>query len=188
MNASHHSSLTQYINDVIALERDIANALEVQLEDERVIAHANLYAILSEMRRDSLTRIEAFSELSEEEGGSIGGALKEGVMAVTGTLAGWYGKVREHPVSRMVRDDITAAGVAATSYSMLLTLALAFDHSECQSLALRSLHQCPGIVIRLHDLLPEVIVGELAQDGPVLNPAAAQVARMHFRDAWNSRV
>jgi hypothetical protein len=88
----------------------------------------------------------------------------------------------------MVRDDITAAGIAATSYSMLLTLALAFDHTECQALALRSLHQCPGIVIRLHDLLPYIVVGELAEDAPVSNPAAAQVAQMHFKDAWSSRV
>ena len=44
------------------MEPDIANAQQVQLADHRVITNTQLHAVLSQMRSDSLGRIESFRD------------------------------------------------------------------------------------------------------------------------------
>lgn len=184
MNDAHQANLQQYINDVIAMEEDILQALKVQVEYHRVEAHAGLKEALLEIMRASGERLQDLREISDNEGGCLGAVIKEGITAVAGTLAGIYGKVREHPVSRMVRDDIIAMDVAATSYGMLLTLGLSLGHPGCEQIARKGLMFCPGLVVRLTDLMPYIVVGGLAEDGPLSHPAAAHVARAAIRDAW----
>ncbi|RYD31900.1 MAG: hypothetical protein EOP87_13845 [Verrucomicrobiaceae bacterium] len=135
MNEKHHDSLKQYVNDMIAVERDIANAVKLQTEDDRINASGELRAVLDQIVSRSESRLVVLKKISEIEGGSLGAAVKEGITAVTGTLAGVYGKLREHPVSRMVRDDIVALEVASVSYGMLLTLGLSVGHQETVAIA-----------------------------------------------------
>lgn len=186
MNENHHGSLLQYVNDVIAMERDILNGVRVQLKDKRLEAYPELGLILSELASGSEERHELFKSLSEGEGGALGASVKEGVTAVTGALAGVYGMVREHPVSRMVRDDIIGMDVASVSYGMLLTLGLAVGHGDCARYATRGLEECPPLVVRLTDLLPSIVAEELAQEAPLANPAAVQIAHAKVREAWRN--
>ncbi len=184
MNEKHHGSLKQYVNDMIGLERDILNAIEFQLEDDHVKAYPDLIAILNQVQTNSESRLAMLKQLSAEEEASIGAAVKEGITAVTGTLAGIYGKVREHPVSRMVRDDIIALDVASVGYGMLYTLGLSIGHDECAALAGRGVDEMPPLIVALTDLLPIVVAEELAADGPLASPSAVQVATTRIRDAW----
>lgn len=186
MNKKHQNSLTQYVNDMIGIERDITNAINLQIEDDRVKHFRELKVILTQVVSASETRMELLEKLSDEEGGSLGAAVKEGITAITGTLAGIYGKIREHPVSRMVRDDIIALNVASVSYGMLLTLALSIGHEKCAALAGRGIKETPPLIIALTELLPIVVEEELAGDAPLVNPKAGQLARDRIRDAWNN--
>lgn len=186
MNEKHHDSLKQYINDVIGLERDIANAIKLQTADERLLAFGELKAILDQVVHNSESRLEILKKISEEEGGQLGAAVKEGITALTGTLAGIYGKIREHPVSRMVRDDIVALEVSSVSYGMLFTLGLAIGHRECVVLAEQGLEQTPKLIVELTDLLPLVVATELAADAPLANPSTVQIAQATIRDAWRN--
>jgi hypothetical protein len=186
MNDKHHSSLTQYLNDMLALERDIANAVRGQLEDERITAVPGLAGILGEIASGSESRIDRLKAMSESEGGALGAALKETVTAVAGTLAGLYGKVREHPVARMVRDDVVALHLSATSYSMLLTLGLAIGHNGCAALAEEGLRATAKLVMQLTKLLPLVVAGDLAEDAPLSNPNATQLATDKVVEAWTA--
>ena len=186
MNEQHQASLKQYVNDVIALERDIANAVQIQIDDESTAKHPGLRGILDLIVTGSEERILLLKALSDDEGASLGAALKEGITAVAGTLAGLYGKVREHPVSRMVRDDLIAMDVSATSYGMLLTLGLAIGHSRCVELATKGLAASTPLVMRLSDILPEIVCSELAEDAPLADPSAAKTAQARIRAAWSS--
>jgi hypothetical protein len=185
MNEKHHDSLKQYVNDMIAVERDIANAIKLQAEDDRVKSFQALKSILDQIVLTSEARIEVLKRLSDREDGSFGAVVKESITAVTGTLAGIYGKMREHPVSRMVRDDIIALDVASVSYGMLLTLGLSIGHEECAAVAGQGIDGLPPLIIALTDLLPLVVAEELAADAPLVNPAAVQLAGARIRDAWN---
>ncbi|MCW1886059.1 hypothetical protein OKA04_15075 [Luteolibacter flavescens] len=185
MSDTHASNLKQYVNDMIGLEADVSKAIRGQLEDDRVKRHSRLAALLERIAVQSESRLERLKAISKDEGGALGGAIKEGVMTATGVLAGLYGKMREHPVSRMVRDDIVAQTTAATSYGMLLTLGLSASHVECARLAEDGLRACAPTVTLLTSELPEIVASELAEDAPLANPAAAQTALATIREAWS---
>ncbi len=186
MNEKHHDSLKQYVNDMIGLERDITNAMKIQTEDDRMKELPELKAILHQVLQASQARMGMLNRLTDDENGALGATIKEGVTALAGTLAGIYGKVREHAISRMVRDDIIALDVASVSYGMLLTLGLAIGHEECAAIAIRGVEETPPLIIALIDLLPVIVAEELAADAPLANPAAVQVAGACIRDAWNN--
>ena len=186
MEDKHHGNLKQYVNDIIGMERDIANAIEGQLSDERLGEHPELRQLLEEAALQSEVRIRQFKELSEREGGTFGEAIKEGLMAVTGSLAGLYGKLREHPVSRMLRDDIVALDMRSTGYGMLLTLGISIGHTESSALAEQGLKSCAPMVVWLTGHLPLVVASEVAKDAPLANPAAPQLACEVIRDTWRS--
>jgi ferritin-like metal-binding protein YciE len=186
MNEKHHDSLKQYINDMIGLERDISNAVKIQTEDDRLLAFGDLKAILDQIRHNSETRLGILEKISEQEGGSVGAVVKESITAIAGALAGIYGKMREHPVSRMVRDDIIALEVTSISYGMLLTLGLSIGHRECVVVAEQGIEETPKLIVELTDLLPAIVGSELAADAPLVNPAAVQIAQASIRDAWKN--
>ena len=187
MNEEHHANLKMYVNDVIALERQIAGAVRTQAEDDSTLKHPGFRNVLLEIAGHSEDRITLLKELSDAEGGSLGATVKEGITTVTGVLAGLYGKIRKHEVSRMVRDDIIAMDVAAISYSMLLTLGLAIGHRRCVELATLGLNACPSTVVRLTNLMPAIVIAELAEDAPLADPSAAEAAVIRIREAWNSK-
>lgn len=185
MDPSHHDSLIKYVNDVIAMERDFVNAVRTQLEDERVRSHPELKALFLDLAVHSDHRADQFEKLVEEEGATLGGALKEGIASISGVLAGLYGMARQHPLSRMMRDNTVAMNVASVSYSMLVTLAMAIGHRKCEELAISALQDCPKFVLKLTDLLPHVVVEEISDDAPVPNALAARQAQAVIREAWD---
>ncbi|MCW1915832.1 hypothetical protein OJ996_19755 [Luteolibacter sp. GHJ8] len=184
MSTKHQDSIRQYVNDMIGLETDISKAIRGQLDDDRVTRRPVLTALLDGIATASERRIETLKSISKSEGGALGAALKESVTTATGVLAGLYGKVREHSVSRMVRDDIVAQTTAATAYGMLLTLALSAGHSELQAIAQEGLKGCAPTVTLLTRELPQVVGEELAEDEPSANPAAVQASLAAIREAW----
>jgi ferritin-like metal-binding protein YciE len=186
LTKKHHENLKMYVNDVIAVERDIVNAIEGQLEDDRVNGHPALHLVLTEIVAKGKMRINRLKEISDEEGGSVGAAIKEAAMSVTGALAGIYGKFREHPLSRIVRDDRIAMNVTETSYAMLYTLALSIGHAKTAEVALEGLNSAAPAVLALTDLLPGVIVRELAEDGPLENPDVERAVIEAIQAAWRS--
>lgn len=184
MSTKRQDNIRQYVNDMIGLETDISKAIRGQLDDDRVTRRPILTSLLDGIATASERRIDALKAISKSEGGSLGAAVKEGVTTATGVLAGLYGKIREHPVSRMVRDDIVAQTTAATAYGMLLTLALSAGHAELQALAQEGLKACAPTVTLLTRELPHIVGEELAEDKPSANPAAVQASLAAIREAW----
>jgi hypothetical protein len=184
MDEKHHDHFIAYVNDMLAVERDLAQAVRGQLEDERIDRHAGLRDVLLDCVSGSEARAEILGKFAHGTGGVLGAAVKGTVMAVAGTLAGIYGRLRDHPVSRMVRDDIIALDVAVTGYGMLLTLGRCLDHKECIAFAQLALLGCPPLVARLDHVLPLVIAAELAEEAPLVNAAGAELAQDAIRQVW----
>lgn len=184
LTEKQHDNLKMYVNDVIAVERDIVNAIQGQLDDDRVKAQPHLVTVLRKAVAGGESRIARLKEISDEEGGSMGAAIKEAAMSVTGVLAGIYGKFREHPLSRIVRDDRVAMNVAETSYAMLYTLALGIGHVRTAEVALDGLNATAPLVLQLTDLLPGIIIDELSQDGPLENPEIERTVVDAIHSAW----
>ena len=184
MNDSHHHSLKQSIKDMISVEWDIFKALSLQLESDEVKSHSILTELLARAASESGDRIDHLKTLSEQEGASFSVAVKGGITAVTGTFAGLYGRIHEHPLSRLLRDDIVALNFASLGYGMMLTLGLCTGHQLCTQLASQAIEEMPSLIVHLTDLLPVILGEELAKDAPLVNPAAVQIAGGLIRDAW----
>ncbi|GEP46464.1 hypothetical protein [Brevifollis gellanilyticus] len=176
-------TLQMYVNDMLAVEQDTAKAIASQSEDANVLKMpaANL---VRELASAAQARVQALDSLSNEMGGGVGKAMKEAVASVAGALAGLYGKVRTHPVSRMLRDDYVALSLAVEGYSMLHTTALALGHTRVAALAERHMREITPQVMRLAKAIPPVVVAELAKDFPELDPSAANRGAVACQEAW----
>jgi len=176
-------TLLMYVIDVLALERDIKEAVARQIEDDEVANSPEAAAFLRKLLSSTAIRNSALSELSESLG-SGAGVIKETIAAAVGQLAGLYGKVRKHPVSRILRDDYTALALASTAYSMLYTTAVALRHEATAVLAKRHLRQVTPLIMGLSHIIPAVVVAELAADFPQVNHESAEDGRIVTAEAW----
>jgi hypothetical protein len=177
------STLRTYVNDMIAVERDVYNAVRGQIEDERVREVSEVHALLTEIAAGSRSRLDSMEALSAKLDGKFGAAVKEAVAAATGALAGIYGKVRKHPVSRMLRDDQVALNLCATAYGMLYTTALVYDEEEVAIASLEHLNALPSQIIGLTRVIPGIVVKELTEEHPG-HPEAATIAQGAILAAW----
>jgi ferritin-like metal-binding protein YciE len=179
-------TLRMYVNDMIALEKDLANAVNGQLEDDRVMRAPNVSAVIGEIATASESRLKRLELLSEALHGQFGAAVKEAVASVTGVMAGIYGKLRKHPVSRMLRDDQTVLNLAATSYGMLYTSALAMGNDEVAELALAHLDTLPPQIMELSEVIPDVVARELKDDGEIVDLSVINLAIEAIEQSWAS--
>ena len=177
-------TLLMYVNDVLALERLIKEAITSQSKDDNVCAHHETSALVKKIAACTETRMNDMKELSEALGGGAG-AIKETVAAVAGVFAGLYDMVRKHPVSRMLRDDYTALALASTAYSMLYTTAVALRSDQVATVAKRGLCKVAPLVLQVSHLIPAIVVAELADDHPDVNHAAIDDAREATACAWS---
>lgn len=67
MNEKHHDSLRQYVNDMIAVERNITSTLKLQMADERVQSFHQLRSILDRASHASESRIQLLKKLATGE-------------------------------------------------------------------------------------------------------------------------
>ena len=183
-NSQSQNTLLMYVNDVLALERDIQESVALQIESAVDLHNPEAIAFLHELALSTETRHANLVELSHALG-SGAGAVKEVVAAAAGMLAGLYGKVRKHAVSRILRDDYTALSLACTAYSMLYTTGVALRSEPTSSLALHHLREVTPLLMKLSRIIPGVVVAELTVDFPELNREAATAGREATASAWS---
>lgn len=172
-----------YVNDTLALERDIEEAMARQMEDNQLVPSAEVELHMSSMSVSNKTRVSALEELSTSLGGGAG-RVKEAVGAVVGVLAGFYGLVRKHPLSRLLRDDYTALALLSTAYSMLYTTAVALHDGHVAAIAHRHLRSVTPLIMELSRIIPSAVVSELAADIPNINLEAEHAGREATFRAW----
>ena len=184
--SSELNILRPYVNDMVALERDILNGLEKQKGDDRVKADLSTAALLQRIYGITRGHLLTLEEHSAAVGGESGTAIKEAVASVAGTVAGVYDLLRKHPVSRMLRDDYTALSLASVGYSMLYTSALALRDPALANVALRHLREKAPLVIELSDVIPRVVVQEIEAGNPSADASVIETVRSNIRQAWAS--
>jgi len=183
-NPQSQNTLLMYVNDVLALERDIKESVALQIDSAVDLHGPEATAFLHQLALSTAVRHANLVELSYVLG-SGAGAVKEVVAAAAGMLAGFYGKVRKHAVSRILRDDYTALSLACTAYSMLYTTGVALRSEPTASLALHHLRDVTPLLMNLSHIIPGVVVAELSVDFPELNHEAAAVGRDATASAWS---
>lgn len=178
-------TLRMYVNDMVALERQILAALEKQKEDERVRENPAIADLIGRVHTTTRVHLLTMENHAAAFGGEAG-PIKEAISNMAGTIAAIYDLMRKHPVSRMLRNDFTALTLTATAYSMLYTMGMALRELPIARVALRHLHEITPLVMELSHLIPASVVHELAQDGLDVDLSVIPLAREKTQAAWGA--
>ena len=181
----HRRTIADYVGDMAALESHIEEALDRQLtevkDDPVALAAVRDFHDMVKRHRDTLKAMD------EETGKTIGTPIKEAGAALFGKAAGIIDLVRSEGVSKGLRDDYAAFSLAAISYSMLHTTATGLGDSHVASLAERHLRDHADAIMRINEIMPEVVMRELEKDGHRVDNAAVEATREAVLRSWQQR-
>lgn len=181
----HQQTIADYVSDMAALESHIEEALDRQLtevkDDPVALAAVRDFHDMVKEHRDTLKAME------EEAGKTIGTPIKEAGAALVGKAAGIIDLVRTEGISKGLRDDYAAFSLAAISYSMLHTTATALGDGRVASLAERHLRDHADAIMRINEIMPEVVIRELEEDGHRADNAAVEATRQAVLRSWQHR-
>ena len=185
--AQTHENLRPYVADMAAVEKHILEAVERQLGDDTTRKFPEALRLLQRTESTLRRHTQALeSHVQQFDGGGLATTVKETVTGVLGVFAGLYDKVRTEPVSRMLRDDYTALNLAAVSLTMLHTSALALHHQPTADLALRHLRELAPLIMEVNEVIPQVVVRELTEEGKAYDSSLAQRAVRATQEAWST--
>ena len=110
-------------------------------------------------------------------GGSATSGVKSAWSALLGSGAAALNQVRKTKVSKSLRDDYTALGLSAISYTMLHTTALGLGDQATAQLAKRNLDDITPIIVEISQVMPKVVLQELQEDGETVQITAAELSK-----------
>lgn len=178
--------LQQYVSDMVSLDDHIHEAIKRQIEDDRLKQFPEAAQVVNTLHRTLDTHITGLKGQLQSLGGETSGPVKEAVSAVAGVAAGLYDKVRHDPVSKMLRDDYTALGLAAISYTMLHTTGLALQNQPIADLAERYLNDITPIIVNISQVIPGVVVKDLEDNEVLIDQSVGQEAVRKTQAAWSA--
>ncbi len=159
---NREETIQKYLSDVHALERSFLKAVERQREDENVREHPDVNEILIRIERMVKAHVAEVESAMGSYDAGMGSIAKKALGSALSVAAGLYAKIRRHELSRMLRDNYTVLNLAAISYTMMHTMALAVSEEDVARLAKRHLEQIPPILEGIRDLIPHVVADEIA--------------------------
>ncbi len=178
--------LNDYVTDMAAVEGHILKAVERQLASDDTARYPDAVSVLTSLQ-STLTRhgaaLEAYTDRTED--GDLKEAVKEAVTGALGVVAGFYDQLRStDKVSRMIRDSYTATSLAAVSYHMLYTSALALKADDLAQLAIGNLEDLTGLIGRLSEAVCTVVAAELGDEDKAIDATVGQQAVRRTQQAW----
>ncbi len=180
---SEKGALKAYLNDMLALQKHILEAVERQYADERVKSDDKTFDLVGKLKSTLTHHVTDLEGEVARLGSGIGATVKTAVSAALGVAAGLYDKIRTDPVSTMLRDNYTALNMSSFSYTMLHTTALAFHDDGVASVTLKHLQDLTPLIIHLNEIVPYVVVAELTDEGPI-DTTVAEKAVGNTQHAW----
>jgi ferritin-like metal-binding protein YciE len=177
-------SLQTYVSDLLALIKHIDAPVEGQLNSEESANYGEAIAIIRDIKSVTDTQQTALEAQLQSLGGHPAAGIKSAWSSLLGAGAAAIGSVRKTKVSKYLRDDYTALGLAAISYTMLHATALGLGDASTAALAQRHLEQITPIIVRISKVIPSVVLQELRDDGQQVSVNAAQITAQTTHQAW----
>jgi ferritin-like metal-binding protein YciE len=184
-NGEQGDTLQHYVSDMLAVEKEILEAVKRQADDDHVQDHsADAKRIIQRIERLAEEHQQSLDRHLEELGGDPASGIKKVVTAGMGAVAGMYDKLRSESVSKMLRDDYTALNLAAISYTMLHTTGLALQGHKTAELAIRHLRDYAPIIMEINEIIPQIVVEDLREDVEMVDATSADRAINNTQQAW----
>lgn len=189
--ADRKDALQKHTSDMLALERHILEAIERQRTSDDVRNAVEANKLIIEIERTLKQHVSALEGLVAEYGAEGESIVKKTFTELAGIVAGLYDKVREHPVSRMLRDDYTALSLASMGYTSYHTFGLAVQEPRVADLALEHLKDLTPLLIEISKVLPLVVAKEVYEENQNSFPVDGTVgplATSNTQTAWSREV
>ena len=177
-------TLADWIGDMVALETHIGEALDRQIgevKDDPIATTA-----VRGFQQVAKGQLAAMKTLQEKHGTTPGNPIIKVGAALLGKAAGIVDNLRAEGVSKIMRDDYTAFNLAAIGYTMLHTTAQALGDNQVAEISKRHLTGYAAEIQRINQLMPDIVVAELAKDDHKVAPGAADATRKIVDTAWKT--
>jgi len=178
-------TVATYLSDILALEKHIKAPIDSQVgsTDHQESGASAIFAKIQSTTDKHVTALEAALEAA---GGSPAAGLKSAWASLIGGGAAAVNNVRSTKVSKSLRDDYTALGLAAISYTMLHATAAGLGDAATAQLAKRHLDDITPIIVEISTAIPGVVLEELAADGEPVKISAAELTQEASKSAWSA--
>jgi ferritin-like metal-binding protein YciE len=183
-SANERHSLQTYVSDLLALVEHIEVPIERQLAIDESANYIDAVAIIRDIKTLAATQRADLAAELERLGGHPASGIKSAWSTLLGAGAAAIGSVRKTKVSKNLRDDYTALGLASISYTMLHATALGLGDQAVAALARRNLEATAGIIVRISKIMPAVVLQELRDDGEAVRVSAAELSTQLTHAAW----
>ena len=189
MSSERKSAIRKHVSDMLGAERHILEAIERQRSDDKARDHIQANKVLIEIERVLKQHVSKLEALADEYGAKGQSTLKKALTTVFGAAAGMYDHVREHPLSRELRDNYTALGLASMSYTAMHTFGLAVQEKKIADLALNHLKDLTPLMVEISKVLPRITAEEVDRenDFPV-DESVVEQAIHNTQAAWRPEV
>ena len=179
--------LKQHLSEQIALEEDLYRIIQEQIVEIDEARFADAKSLLARTGQTLETHFTPLNELLDKleldavaartrAVGSNGGGFKNPLERV----------VARKPISKILRDDYSALNLITISISQLHTAALVLESKDVARVALKHLENLAPLVVRLGELVPQVVARELRNGSEESDPEIAQTALKNIRLAWRT--
>jgi hypothetical protein len=174
--------LQKHVQEMLAVEMHILGMLR-RSKDQEIVAAPEAATTLLAAERALAQHVAVLENYLEGIGGQVGGGVKRAVAHVAETLGGMYARWREHQVSRFLRDLYASLGLAAISYEMLHTTALAHRERHLAQVAMAHLGDLTPLIVAISKLVPHVVAHEATtHEGATVDVGEEAEANTHR--AW----
>ncbi len=179
-------SIQTYVSDMLALERHIAQPLKRQLDMPDTAKYSGALAVISQLQSLTQTHVTALEQCLEQLGGHEASPVKSAWSSLLGAGAAAIDSVRKTKVSKNLRDDYTALSLASISYTMLYTTSIGLGDATVGDLAKRHLADYARVVMQISQVIPDVVLQELRDDGETIQTDAADLIRQTTNEVWKA--
>jgi ferritin-like metal-binding protein YciE len=177
-------SIQTYVSDMLALERHIREPLARQYDDKALSQFAGANDIVATLKAMTDAHIISLDAHLKSLGGHEASEVKSAWATLLGVGAAAVDSIRKTRVSKNLRDDYTALSLAAVSYTMLHTTALALGDDATARLAERHLDDITPFIREIGRAIPRIVLQELAVDGERVDMSVVSIAESTVERSW----
>jgi ferritin-like metal-binding protein YciE len=183
-DTSVHETIVDWVGDVVAVESHIEEALDHQLKLSTGSSEVgDAIQHFHDTVRDSKKCAVAFQE---SQGTTAGNPVIKTGAELLGKAAGVIDRIRKDTPSKALRDDYVAFNMAAISYTMLHTTALALEDQKTVAFAAEGLSTYAKLITKVNSVIPRAVIDDLLANGDVevKDPNMADNARKTIDQIW----
>lgn len=179
-------SLQTYVSDLLALEEHIGKPLDAQIKSDETADFPEALGLIEEIKALNAMHAQVLRQALDRLGGHAANPIKSAWSSLLGNAAAAIGASRKTKVTKWLRDDYTALNLAAISYTLLLSTAAGLGDLTTAKLATQGLADYSRAIMHINQIIPEVVLFELAEDGESVQVGAADLIRQLTNDIWRT--